>query len=105
MDCKRKDNNYPFRELAGVGVAFKLCQAISQKLELDEKEYLKYLDIVALGTISDIVPLVDENRVITKLGMLLIRQTKNYGLKALINLTGYSNVDSTAISFGIATSN
>lgn len=102
VDCKRKDNNYPFRELAGVGVAFKLCQAISQKLELDEKEYLKYLDIVALGTISDIVPLVDENRVITKLGMLLIRQTKNYGLKALINLTGYSNVDSTAISFGIA---
>ena len=77
-------------------------QAISQKLELDEKEYLKYLDIVALGTISDIVPLVDENRVITNLGMLLIRQTKNYGLKALINLTGYSNVDSTAISFGIA---
>lgn len=102
VDCKRKDNQYPFRELAGVGVAFKLCQAISQKLKLDEKQYLKYLDIVALGTISDIVPLRDENRVITKLGLMLIKQTKNYGLAALLNLAGYKRIDSTAISFGVA---
>ena len=64
IDCKRKGSKYPFNSLAGVGVAFKLAQAISKKLELDEKEYLKYLDIVCVGTISDIVPLVDENRVI-----------------------------------------
>lgn len=102
VDCKRKDNKYPFRELAGVGVAFKLCQAISQKLKLDEKQYLKFLDIVALGTISDIVPLKDENRVITKLGMMLIKQTKNCGLVSLLNLAGYNKIDSTAISFGIA---
>ena len=102
VDCKRKDNKYQFRELAGVGVAFKLCQAISQKLNLDAKAYLRFLDIVAIGTISDIVPLVDENRVIAKLGMLLVRQTRNYGLKALLNLSGYSKVDSTAISFGVA---
>ena len=102
VDCKRKDNKYPFRELAGVGVAFKLCQAISQKLNLDEKQYLKFLDIVALGTISDIVPLKDENRVITKLGLMLIKQTKNCGLASLLNLTGYRKIDSTAISFGVA---
>ena len=102
IDCKRKDNEYPFRELAGVGVAFKLCQAISQKLNLDEKQYLKYLDIVALGTISDIVPLKDENRVITKLGLMLIKQTKNYGLASLLNMAGYKKIDSTAISFGVA---
>ena len=102
VDCKRKDNTYPFRELAGVGVAFKLCQAISQKLNLDEKQYLKYLDIVALGTISDIVPLKDENRVITKLGLMLIKQTKNYGLVSLLNIAGYRKIDSTAISFGVA---
>ena len=102
VDCKRKDNIYPFRELAGVGVAFKLCQAISMKLNLDEKQYLKYLDIVALGTISDIVPLKDENRVITKLGLMLIKQTKNYGLASLLNLAGYRKIDSTAISFGVA---
>ena len=51
VDCKRKDNKYPFRELAGVGVAFKLCQALSQRLNLEEKEYLKYLDIVDLKKI------------------------------------------------------
>ena len=102
VDCKRKDNKYPFRELAGVGVAFKLCQALSQRLKLEEKEYLKYLDIVALGTISDIVPLKDENRVITKLGLMLIKQTKNCGLISLLNLAGYRKIDSTAISFGIA---
>lgn len=102
VDCKRKDNKYPFRELAGVGVAFKLCQALSQRLNLEEKEYLKYLDIVALGTISDIVPLKDENRVITKLGLMLIKQTKNCGLISLLNLAGYRKIDSTAISFGIA---
>ena len=102
VDCKRKDNTYPFRELAGVGVAFKLCQAISQKLNLDEKQYLKYLDIVALGTISDIVPLKDENRVITKLGLMLLKQTKNCGLISLLNIAGYRKIDSTAISFGVA---
>ena len=102
IDCKRKDNKYPFRELAGVGVVFKLCQAIGMKLGLEQKEYLKYLDIVAIGTISDIVPLVDENRVITKLGMKLVQCTRNSGLKALINLSGYNKIDSNTISFGVA---
>ena len=102
VDCKRKDNKYPFRELAGVGVAFKLAQAISMRLGIDEKEYLKYLDIVCVGTISDIVPLVDENRVITKLGLMLVNQTKNIGLKSILKSSGYQNIDSTAISFGVA---
>ena len=86
VDAKRKDNTYPFRELAGVGVSFKLIQAISQRLELEEKEYLKYLDIVCIGTISDIVPLVDENRVIAKLGLKLVEVTKNIGLKTLLEV-------------------
>lgn len=85
IDAKRKDNEYPFRELAGVGVVFKLIQAISKKLNLESKEYLKYLDIVAIGTISDIVPLVSENRVIAKLGLKLTEITKNTGLRELIN--------------------
>ena len=102
VDCKRKDNKYPFNGLAGVGVSFKLIQALSQKLDLDSKEYLKYLDIVAIGTISDIVPLVDENRVITKLGLKLLEQTRNQGLKQLIKSSGYSSINSTTVSFGIA---
>lgn len=102
VDAKRKDNKYPFRNLAGVGVVFKLTQAISQKLGLEEKEFLKYLDIVCIGTISDIVPLVDENRVIVKLGLRLVEQTRNLGLKTILQLSGYQKVDSTTISFGIA---
>ena len=102
VDCKRKDSKYPFDGLAGVGVSFKLTQALSQKLNLDSKEYLKYLDIVAIGTISDIVPLVDENRVITKLGLKLLEQTRNVGLKSLLKSSGYSKINSTTVSFGIA---
>ena len=102
VDTKRKDNNYPFRELCGAGVVFKLIQALSIKLNLDAKEYLKYLDIVCIGTISDIVPLISENRVIAKLGLKLIAQTKNIGLKALIQESGYKKIDSSMISFGIA---
>lgn len=102
VDAKRKDNKYPFNQLAGVGVVFKLIQAIGQKLNLEEKEYLKYLDIVCIGTISDIVPLVDENRVIAKLGIKLVEVTKNIGLKTLLDVSGYKTVDSTTISFGLA---
>jgi len=102
VDAKRKDNVYPCRDLAGVGVVFKLIQAISMKLGLEEKEYLKYLDIVCVGTISDIVPLVDENRVITKLGLKLVEQTKNIGLRSILNSSGYKKIDSGTISFGVA---
>lgn len=102
IDNKRKDSTYPFRELAGVGVVFKVIQALGIKLGLKEEEYLKYLDIVCIGTISDIVPLVDENRVIAKLGLLLIKQTKNIGLRSIIQSSGYTKIDSNSISFGIA---
>lgn len=102
VDLKRKDNKYPFKSLAGCGVVFKLTQALSRRLNMDEKSYLKYLDIVCLGTISDIVPLVDENRVIAKLGLKLVEVTKNPGLRALLKASGYKEVNSNTISFGIA---
>ena len=102
VNPKRRDNVYPFRGLAGVGVVFKLIQAISIKLGLEEREYLKYLDLVCVGTISDIVPLVDENRVITKLGLKLVEVTKNIGLRELINISRYKKIDSSTVSFGIA---
>lgn len=102
IDPKIEKSQYPFTQLAGVGVVFKLIQAIGMKLKLEEKEYLKYLDLVCVGTISDIVPLVDENRVIAKLGLKLVEVTKNMGLKYLLRSAGYKTVDSTTISFGIA---
>lgn len=102
IDNKRKDSKYPFRELAGVGVVFKLIQALGIKLGLKEEAYLKYLDIVCIGTISDIVPLVDENRVIAKLGLMLVKQTQNIGLRAIMNSAGSTKVSSSTISFEVA---
>ena len=84
VDAKRKDNQYPFNQLAGVGVVFKLIQALGQRLGLEEKEYLKFLDLVCVGTISDIVPLVDENRVIAKLRFKVSRSNKEFRTKEFI---------------------
>ncbi len=102
INPKIKDSKYPFRELAGVGVVFKVIQALSIKLGLDAKEYLKYLDLVCLGTISDIVPLVSENRVITKLGLKLIETNKNMGIKHLLESCSAKNVNSGVVSFALA---
>ena len=101
IDAKRKNNKYPFNQLAGCGIAFKLTQAISIKRKLDPSKYLKNLDIVSIGTISDLVPLVDENRVIVKLGLMLVKQTKNIGLRKLLLKSQLKELDSTSISFGI----
>ena len=73
-------------------------QALATDWKLPEKEYLKFLDIAAIGTISDIVPLVDENRVIAKLGLMLVERTNNIGLKTLIDLCGFKKIDSTTVS-------
>jgi len=102
IDAKSEDNTYPFNSLAGVGVSFKVIQALCIKLNLPAERYLKYLDIVCLGTVADIVPLIDENRVIVKYGLEVIKNTQNVGLKALIQTSGYNSIDSSAISFGLA---
>ena len=102
VDAKRKDNKYPFNGLAGVGVAFKLTQALTQRLNIREEENLKYLDIVCVGTISDIVPLIDENRTISQLGLRLVKQTRNVGLRVLLESIGYKKIDSNTVSFGVA---
>ena len=102
INPKRKDDTFPFKMYAGVGVAFKVITALSKEFNLDKEEYLKYLDIVAIGTISDIVPLVDENRIISKFGLEMIKNTKNVGLKALLKVINYKEIDSTMVSFLIA---
>lgn len=102
IDAKRADSSYPFNSLAGCGVSFKVVQAICQRLEKDKSEYLEFLDIVALGTIADIVPLIDENRVIVKFGLEKMKKTENLGLRALINLSGIKSIESSSVSFGLA---
>jgi single-stranded-DNA-specific exonuclease len=84
LNPKRKHCKYPFKELAGVGVAFKLIQALYIDLGYEEKELEKYLDLVALGTAADIVPLVDENRVLVKFGLERVNNESRNGLFALI---------------------
>lgn len=84
----RQVDEYPGGELSGVGVAFKFAQAIYRRLEQDETELEDHLDLVALGTAADIVPLVGENRIFTKFGMNQIARTNKPGLKSLIFVSG-----------------
>jgi single-stranded-DNA-specific exonuclease len=97
--------SYPFAHLAGVGVAYKLLMAIYQKLGINDTEnILKYMDLVAVGTIADIVPLIGENRVFASIGLQHLIEKKNLGLNALIQLCGLNQktLDTTDIVFGIA---
>lgn len=102
VNPKRKDDTYEFKLLAGVGVAFKVITAVAIKYNLPKEEYLKFLDIVSIGTISDIVPLIGENRIISKYGLKMMSNTNNIGLKALIKLVSPKEIDSMMVSFGMA---
>lgn len=88
LDPKRRGCNYPFKELAGVGVGFKFMQGLYKRLELPESELDQYLDIVAIGSCADIVPLIDENRIIVRHGLDQINYNPRYGVKALLESTG-----------------
>lgn len=98
INPKTRNSGYPFYNLAGVGVAYKLCQAISNSVLEDE------LDIVALGTIADSVPLSGENRIIAKVGLEKISGTRRAGVRALMGQAGIKNrkMNSTYVSFILA---
>ncbi len=78
-------DSYPFKELAGVGVAFKLCQGLSKISELSENFLLWNLDLVALGTVADVMPLIGENRIITALGLKIMNESRRPGIVSLLN--------------------
>lgn len=90
LNPKLPQSNYPFRELAGVGVVFKFLQALYRRLNLKEEELLSDLDLVALGTVVDVVPLVGENRCLVKLGFRRFSKSKKVGIQALIKVVGLS---------------
>ncbi len=82
----QKDCLYPYKYLSGVGIAYKLSLAL---LGNDRKYFLdNHLDLVALGTVADVAPMTQENRILTKHGLLRIKKTKKPGLKALMNIAG-----------------
>ena len=103
VDPKRADSSYPFSELAGVGVALKLLQALFQGIGKEEK-LDELADLVALGTVADIVPLLGENRYLVKQGLKLINATPRLGIREIIAQTGLplGNVDTESISWTIA---
>ena len=88
VNPKQKDCTYSGGELSGVGVAFKLAQAIYERLQQDQIELEEHLDLVALGTAADIVPLIGENRILTKFGIRQISRTTKPGLKSLTFVSG-----------------
>ena len=91
LNPKLKNSTYPFKELAGCGVAFKLLQALTFKLGFDQDYAYKYLDLVAMGTAADIVKLVDENRILVKNGLEIINKSPRPGVFTLLEIAGLLN--------------
>lgn len=100
VNPKRTDSAYPFRELAGVGVAFKLAWSVLSALGRPREELTCLLDLVGLGTVSDVVPLVDENRILARLGLNAIRRSARPGLQALLKVAGIANRPLSGYSIG-----
>ncbi|MEI6053752.1 MAG: single-stranded-DNA-specific exonuclease RecJ [Candidatus Saccharibacteria bacterium] len=101
INPKRADSKYPFSGLAGVGVAFKLVQAMQKKMKgLPIGQEKWYLDLVAFGTICDIVPLIDENRIYAYWGLKVLAKTKHIGLSALMLVAGVNPRTANARSLG-----
>jgi len=103
VDAKRADSRYPFPELAGVGVAFKLLQALFRSLGRDS-DMADFLDLVALGTVADMVSLLGENRYLVKRGIAVLHTTQRVGLKELARCAGVSpsGIDAEIISWVLA---
>ena len=91
LNPKQKDCNYPYKELCGCGVGFKLISALSQRLGIDEEEYNYYLDLVVTAIGADIVPITGENRILAYYGLQKLNTSPCAGIKALIELSGVQN--------------
>lgn len=104
INPKRPDHKYPFIDLAGVGVAFKLVQALQTRLDglaIGQEKWL--LDLVALGTVCDVVTLIDENRANVYWGLKVLGKTRRSGLKALMAVAGVepNKVNARSLGFGL----
>jgi len=104
----RSDSKYPFSGLCGAGVVFKLCAGIAQELDIPKAAFYRaYLDLVTLGTVADMMPLIDENRVMVAFGLKELSVSKKVGLQELLiqsisNFSPGDKLSSTKISFTLA---
>jgi single-stranded-DNA-specific exonuclease len=96
----RLDGAYPEASLCGTGVAFKLCSLLAREAGRPLDELLPYLDLVALATVADLVPLQGENRVLVRYGLRALAETRNPGLKALLSLLGLQGEELNAGKIG-----
>ncbi len=104
LNPKRHECSYPFKELAAVGVAFKLGQSLVRGLELDAEMIYRYLDLAAIGSAADIVPLTGENRVMVGLGLRKLNKEPQVGVGALLQVSGLlrREVNVSSVVFGLA---
>jgi len=103
LNPKQSDCNYPYKELSGCGVGFKLIQAFSEKRKIDFNEIGEYLDLLAVSIGADIVEMTGENRALAFYGLKIINQSPRVGLKALIEKSGKTGELSISdVVFGIA---
>ncbi len=104
VNAKQADDAYPFKELSGVGIAFKLCQALEQKQPGRLPEWAELTELAALGTVADIVPLIGENRELVRRGLAAMESTQLVGLRALIEASGLAKerIAADNIGFGLA---
>jgi len=101
----RNDCGYPFKDLAGVGVAFKLVSALARARGLPEGTELRFLDLVCLGTVGDVVPLLGENRLFVQHGLERLSNTRKVGIRALLSAAGVAAgraVGARLVAFGLA---
>ena len=98
---KQKEDSYPFDGIAGCGVAFKLCQALQKRTGLPKSVLNEVLDLLAVGTVADVVPLLDENRTFVKYGLARINAGTRPAMKSLKEGISLKNVASENIAFGI----
>ncbi|MFD2574282.1 single-stranded-DNA-specific exonuclease RecJ [Spirosoma soli] len=102
LDPKRDDCQYPYKELSGCGVGFKLLQAFCLYKEIPLDQLYPYLDLVVVSIASDIVPITGENRVLAHYGLKYLNSAPRTGLKALIKVAGFKNsLDITNVVFGL----
>ena len=104
INAKQRDCGYPFKHLSGVGIAFKLCQALEQREPGRLPKWQELTELAALGTVADIVPLIGENRELVRRGLKAMETTKLVGLRALIKASGCpeTGIASDNIGFGLA---
>ncbi len=102
LDPKRSDCKYPYDELCGCGIGFKLIQALGSNLNYSVDSYIPYLDLVATAIAADIVPITGENRVLTKIGLEVINSNPRAGIKALIQNSKKNKFTITDVVFYIA---